>query len=1155
MVWREEKVAVVTKQYARAVADRSRKRHAREVDQRDWDYGSRLPRERRAPEPWVPGTGPDSPEMSPYDPVDPFGGPARLRTEPSWGSVTDTGSMAPIPDAVAWSERADAWSQRSAAPETSAPWEEPPSRWSDVAATGRPAFPPEGVGWRSETAEWRSATETARWRTTTEWRSSEGTSGWRSTTEAWQTSGNRDGRRPTEPPTRQPAISGTAWPTPSADEQPRAAQATPAPPWQAEPTPPWQAEPTPSWQAQSAAPRPADAVPPWQTPPTPPWQGEPTPPWQAGEPLPAQPYREDRTRRQAETRPTWQEPAEPAPAWPTTEPPPSWSAAGAGQRPPDPRPSWQQTSKPAQSWQQGSEPTQSWQQGPEPTQGWQQTSEPARGRQQSPEPTQGWQQTSEPAQSWQQTRESVPSWQAPEPAQTWQQQAAEPARSWQQAPEPARGWQQSTEQPPGPSQSGPSQSGPGWQQAPQPAPSWPQQPVEPVPTWQNGVDLGNGRTGREARPSWQTSAEPTSRTPTSAEPAPSRPAAAEPRQAPDTRPSWQQLTSWEQPAESRRTEPGDARPPWQQHLEPPAARWQSETDDRSARQIESRPSWQGAASALPGDHGRETERPRNTDRERDTATWATPEPPVANPYGGAWSPSADYDDGRHLVRADDRAQWRRESAAGRHGDDGPRRVGRRRAAEPDDARGGGTGWTVQSDADNWAGHTDTGAMPLYQDSGARDDGDWRRDTRAGRAGTDRRARSGGRPREEPDSGSWARDDEPRTDTGSWRRRAAQPDGPTWRGAADSPEDTAAWRRSREIEAASDPWARGAADTGVGDLDWQPSDTGDWRTADDRPRRRAADPDDPRRTAQWREGPRRAASDDPDRPAPQDTPTEVRQQPAEPDAWQRELGARGTASYREGRTEDWRRELAAQGNLTDGEPKRFGTSDFPPFRPSGASDRGAPDRGAPGRGAPDRGAPDRGTARAAGSATVRARGIGPGATPSDGRPREELLVGAGGSGASSWQRPPDTQWPPRQAVGYQRSAGGVAGPYERRPVGALPDPTGRRNLLDGPEDDLEEVTGGPLAAVGYTALWYGVPVVLFVLYMLVIDNAQQSRALDTLADAAPQFGLSLALSMAVAVGLRWASGSWKAASVGLAAAVMGGGLATVLMSAITGDSLT
>jgi hypothetical protein len=38
-------------------------------------------------------------------------------------------------------------------------------------------------------------------------------------------------------------------------------------------------------------------------------------------------------------------------------------------------------------------------------------------------------------------------------------------------------------------------------------------------------------------------------------------------------------------------------------------------------------------------------------------------------------------------------------------------------------------------------------------------------------------------------------------------------------------------------------------------------------------------------------------------------------------------------------------------------------------------------------------------------------------------------------------------------------------------------------------------------------------------------------------------------------LPWASGSGKVASVGLAAAVMGGGLATVLTSAITGNSLS
>jgi hypothetical protein len=72
--------------------------------------------------------------------------------------------------------------------------------------------------------------------------------------------------------------------------------------------------------------------------------------------------------------------------------------------------------------------------------------------------------------------------------------------------------------------------------------------------------------------------------------------------------------------------------------------------------------------------------------------------------------------------------------------------------------------------------------------------------------------------------------------------------------------------------------------------------------------------------------------------------------------------------------------------------------------------------------------------------------------------------------------------------------------------------------------------------------------------VVLDPGQRVHAFETLVSGAPQFGLSLLLSLPVAVGLRWVSGTWKAASVGLAAAVMGGGLATVLLSAITDQSL-
>ncbi|MEU8609412.1 hypothetical protein AB0C29_15560, partial [Actinoplanes sp. NPDC048791] len=205
--------------------------------------------------------------------------------------------MQPIPEAVAWSLRADAWAQN---PETPGESSGTVSRWSDVAATGRPALPAEGVGWRTQTSEWRSTAESARWRQTTEWRSASGSHGWRTTTEAWQ-SGDADAVIPpqAEAPTRLPAISGTAWPTPATDDQ---------------------AGSTPSWQ-------PPDATPSWQQPGEP-RQSQPsaTPPWESA---------------RGEDRPAWQQ-------FTSSSATPSWQPADAPPpRQPDARPSWD--SRP--SWQ------------------------------------------------------------------------------------------------------------------------------------------------------------------------------------------------------------------------------------------------------------------------------------------------------------------------------------------------------------------------------------------------------------------------------------------------------------------------------------------------------------------------------------------------------------------------------------------------------------------------------------------------------------------------------------------------------------------------------------------------------------------------------------------------------------------------------------
>ena len=296
---------------------------------------------------------------------------------------------------------------------------------------------------------------------------------------------------------------------------------------------------------------------------------------------------------------------------------------------------------------------------------------------------------------------------------------------------------------------------------------------------------------------------------------------------------------------------------------------------------------------------------------------------------------------------------------------------------------------------------------------------------------------------------------------------------------------------------------------------------------------------------YRSGRRRAEDDEPPTRRGALDPTAYAEQPLAPDAWtsnpatrpdgmrgadeappwspgestqgrartetgtwhlaERQERARGSAVYREGGVADWRRDLADQSNLAEGESRRYGTSDFVPFRSGGAA--AAPD-----------------TSNPSAAATSL---IAPVA-------REQ-----------------------REAVAYPSRAGGqgLTGSYERRPVtGAYPT-VRRSDLLDPDDEEDDQESGGPLAAVGYTVGWYGVPVILFVFYMLVLNSGAQTHALDTLGKAAPQFGISLVLSVVVAVGLRWVSRAWKAISVGLAAAVVGGGLATVLTSAITGNSLS
>ncbi|MEU4780893.1 hypothetical protein [Micromonospora sp. NPDC023633] len=122
-----------------------------------------------------------------------------------------------------------------------------------------------------------------------------------------------------------------------------------------------------------------------------------------------------------------------------------------------------------------------------------------------------------------------------------------------------------------------------------------------------------------------------------------------------------------------------------------------------------------------------------------------------------------------------------------------------------------------------------------------------------------------------------------------------------------------------------------------------------------------------------------------------------------------------------------------------------------------------------------------------------------------------------------------------------------------------------------EDDLlDPDPGGPWRSLLYTVACYLVPAVLIFVWLLTLDgqvpagcvtdisgggcDSPRSRALGSLASGLPRFGLALASSLVVALLLRRVGTTWRSASVALAAAVVGGGVSTVMISAVTGQPI-
>ncbi|ASW57283.1 hypothetical protein [Plantactinospora sp. KBS50] len=235
--------------------------------------------------------------------------------------------------------------------------------------------------------------------------------------------------------------------------------------------------------------------------------------------------------------------------------------------------------------------------------------------------------------------------------------------------------------------------------------------------------------------------------------------------------------------------------------------------------------------------------------------------------------------------------------------------------------------------------------------------------------------------------------------------------------------------------------------------------------------------------------------------------------------------------------------------------------------SGAGVAGVPDRDGPGRPASGRTAPAAGradlTAGRAAPAAAR-RGAAAGFDPGD-QPGRGLTPGPSRPAAVTTRSAAARSGATGGAAARSTANRSTAARSERWPpasvgLSRMPARLDAGLLLDGERGSMP-------AALLCTVLWYAVPVLVLVGWLTTLDSrvptgcvtdvtgggcqSPRTHALVSLLGGVPQFGAALLASLFVAILLRRASGAWRSMTVGLAAAVVGGGLSTVIFSAMTG----
>jgi hypothetical protein len=119
-------------------------------------------------------------------------------------------------------------------------------------------------------------------------------------------------------------------------------------------------------------------------------------------------------------------------------------------------------------------------------------------------------------------------------------------------------------------------------------------------------------------------------------------------------------------------------------------------------------------------------------------------------------------------------------------------------------------------------------------------------------------------------------------------------------------------------------------------------------------------------------------------------------------------------------------------------------------------------------------------------------------------------------------------------------------------------------------DLDAEPTNVMTVLFYTAIWYAVPVLVFGAWLITLDNSAppdcvsditgggcesaRAHAFESLLGGVRLFGIALGASLVLAIFMRWLGRGWRAGSIALAAAVVGGGLSTVVLSALNGQPI-